>query len=130
MASALQDAGRAKLVGETTFGTGTILTDFGLDDGSVLSIGTVEWLTRAGRSVWHTGVQPDVVVQLPAGASPLTPATLRSLSEPGLLSSGDAQLLEALQLLRGGAYETTDSVLWHTPRVAAPPSNLARRRRA
>ncbi|MGO9178974.1 MAG: S41 family peptidase [Candidatus Limnocylindrales bacterium] len=102
VASALQDAGRAKLVGETTFGTGTLLTDFGLDDGSVLSIGTVEWLTRAGRSVWHTGVRPNVVVQLPAGASPLTPAELRTPPDSGVLSIGDTQLIEALKLLPGG----------------------------
>ncbi|MFI5258986.1 MAG: S41 family peptidase, partial [Candidatus Limnocylindrales bacterium] len=103
VASALQDAGRAKLVGVTTFGTGTLLGDFALDDGSVLTIGMLEWLTRAGRSVWHTGVKPDVVVPMPAGASPLPTARLRTLQAAELLSAGDPQLLEALTLLQRSA---------------------------
>ena len=101
VASALQAAGRATLVGETTAGTGTLVGDFQLADGSVLEIGTLEWLTRAGRSVWHTGVTPDVAVQLPGGAGPLTTAMLRTLQASGLLSTGDAQLLQALTLLQG-----------------------------
>ena len=40
VAGALQDAGRAKVVGETTFGTGTVLSEYDLSDGSALRVGT------------------------------------------------------------------------------------------
>ena len=49
VAGAIQDAGRAKVVGVTTFGTGTVLGEFPLSDGSALRIGTVEWLTQGPR---------------------------------------------------------------------------------
>ena len=62
---ALQDAGRATIVGETTFGTGTVLGEFELSDGSALRVGTVEWLTPEGRRIWHEGIAPDVAVDLP-----------------------------------------------------------------
>ena len=45
---AIQDAGRAQIVGIKTFGTGTVLGEFPLSDGSALRIGTVEWLTPKG----------------------------------------------------------------------------------
>jgi carboxyl-terminal processing protease len=51
VASALQDSHRATITGQTTFGTGTILGQFSLTDGSALRIGTVEWLTQNGRSI-------------------------------------------------------------------------------
>ena len=99
VASALQDAGRATLMGQTTFGTGTGLAEYLLDDGSLLSIGIVEWLTRAGRSVWHTGVKPDIALALPNGAMPITPIELTAYAAGALRSSGDTQLLKAMELL-------------------------------
>jgi carboxyl-terminal processing protease len=44
-AGALQENGRARLVGETTTGTGTVLQPFTLSDGSVLRLGVTNWLT-------------------------------------------------------------------------------------
>ena len=55
VSGALQDAGRAQIVGVTTFGTGTVLGEFELSDKSALRIGTVEWLTPKGRQIWHDG---------------------------------------------------------------------------
>ena len=104
VASALQDAARAKLVGEQTSGTGTWLASVSLDDGSLLEIGTAEWLTRNGRSVWQVGVAPNVEVALPDRAEPVTPAHFRRSGKLSLQSAGDAQLLKAVQLLgRGGS---------------------------
>ena len=62
---AIQDADRGKVVGEKTFGTGTVLGRFNLSDGSALSIGVERWLTRDGRPIWHEGLEPDVKVALP-----------------------------------------------------------------
>ena len=75
VAGALQDAGRATVVGETTFGTGTVLQEFPLSDGSVLLLAVEEWLTPKGRVIWHQGLDPDITVALPSDAEPLLPLT-------------------------------------------------------
>src|SRR5207237_441655 len=79
VSGALQDAGRAKLVGETTFGTGTVLNTFNLSDGSAMLVATLQWLTPNGRVIWHEGIKPDDKVSLPSGGLPLTPATLKTM---------------------------------------------------
>jgi carboxyl-terminal processing protease len=103
VSGALQDAGRARLVGETTFGTGTVLNQFDLSDGSALLLATEEWLTPEGRVIWHQGIAPDVEVALPANASPLLPMAEEGLTAEQLQASDDAQLLKALELLTGSA---------------------------
>jgi carboxyl-terminal processing protease len=100
---ALQDAGRATVVGETTFGTGTVLQEFPLSDGSVLLLAVQEWLTPSGRVIWHQGLEPDVAVTLPSDAEPLIPRTERDLTAEQLRDSSDAQLLRALDLLTGAS---------------------------
>ena len=93
---ALSDAGRAQTVGETTFGTGTVLTQFPLSDGSALVLAIQEWLTPSGKTIWHTGLTPDIVVSLAAGVTPLFPDAEKGLSQTQLQSSGDQQLLDAM----------------------------------
>ena len=99
VSGALQDAGRAEIVGETTYGTGTVLGTFKLSDGSALRVGTVEWLTPDGRRIWHEGIAPDVAVKLPDGAAPLSPDALKDLTKSSLQDAKDAQLLKALQVI-------------------------------
>jgi carboxyl-terminal processing protease len=101
VAGALQDAGRAQLVGEKTFGTGTVLSEIGLSDGSALLLAVEEWLTPDGRLIWHQGIPPDVVVTLPQDGRPLFPTEEEGLSSDALRSADDAQLLRALALLTG-----------------------------
>ena len=96
VAGALQDAGRAKLIGETTFGTGTVLVTYPLSDGSALSLAIQEWLTPSGHTIWHTGLTPDTVVSLAAGVTPLFPEAEKGLSMAQIQSSGDQQLLAAI----------------------------------
>jgi carboxyl-terminal processing protease len=98
-AGALQDAGRAQLVGETTFGTGTVLNQFPLSDGSALMLAIEEWLTPKGRTIWHQGIAPDVTVQLPQSTNPLTPDTEKGMTLDQIKSSGDAQLIKALDMI-------------------------------
>jgi len=100
---AIQDAARGQVVGQKTFGTGTVLGRFELADGSVLRIGTERWLTRNGRPIWHEGLDPDVTVALAANATPLTPDDISttSMTAAQLKASTDAQLLKALDLLTG-----------------------------
>lgn len=99
VASALQDAGRATVVGERTFGTGTVLARFDLADGSALRIGTIRWLTPKGRAIWHEGVEPDVSAALPEGVAPLSPEEVGALTPTELGASVDGPLREALTRL-------------------------------
>ena len=99
MAGALRDAHRGPLVGETTFGTGTVLTEFKLADGSALLLAIEEWLTPAGDVIWHKGINPNFVVPLSANVLPVTPETARSMTAEELQHSSDAQLLKAMELL-------------------------------
>ena len=98
VAGALQDAGRAKVVGERTFGTGTVLGEFALSDGSALRIGTVEWLTPKGRVIWHEGITPDVVVARPEAVAPVVPDDLESMTAADVGKLTDPQLERAIEL--------------------------------
>jgi len=100
VAGALQDAGRAMLVGETTFGTGTVLQPFPLSDGSMLLLATAQWLTPNGRVIWHKGIEPDVPVELPPGATPLLHAIKEALTPEVLETTDDIQFLRALEAAR------------------------------
>ncbi|MCA9978730.1 MAG: hypothetical protein KC413_23385, partial [Anaerolineales bacterium] len=121
VAGALQDAGRATLVGETTFGTGTVLNEFDLSDGSAMLLATEQWLTPQGRLIWHQGITPDEVVALADGERPLQPEASRDMTADELLASGDAQLLQALQLLNPDLSFFTDSPQTATPANLATP---------
>jgi carboxyl-terminal processing protease len=98
-AGAIQDHDRGLTVGETTFGTGTVLEPFALDDGSGLLLGTSQWLTADGRLIRKQGIEPDVLVELSFGADLLFPRELDETSVEELLGSEDTQLLKALELL-------------------------------
>jgi carboxyl-terminal processing protease len=100
LAGALQDAHRATLEGETTFGTGTVLSQFQLSDGSALLLATEEWLTPAGRVIWHHGISPDVTSALAKDAIPLLPEGESGMTAAQLQTSSDAQLLRAVDLLK------------------------------
>jgi carboxyl-terminal processing protease len=96
---ALQDARRATIVGETTFGTGTVLNEFYLSDGSAMMLAIQEWLTPNGQSFWHKGIDPQIQVSLPANVAPLTPTQIKDLTAAQLQSSQDLQLMKAIDLL-------------------------------
>jgi len=108
VSGALQDAGRATIVGATTFGTGTVLGEFELSDGSALRIGTVEWLTPDGRRIWHEGIAPDVPVAIGEGVNPTTPDDVRAMSPAQVAATDDAPLARALMLVAGESVATTD----------------------
>ena len=99
LAGAMQDHERAQLVGQTTFGTGTVLQPFILEDGSALLLGTRQWLTPEGRLIRKQGISPDYEVELPIEADLLTPEEIEQLDETEVAASEDTQLLKALELL-------------------------------
>ncbi len=98
-AGAIQDHGRGKIVGETTFGTGTVLQPFTLSDGSALLVGTRQWLTPSGRLIRKHGITPDEAVTLPIEADLVSPEEAKALTPEELAASNDAQLLRGLELL-------------------------------
>ena len=105
---ALQDAGRAHVVGEMTFGTGTVVNTFPMADGGALTVGTERWLTPKGRAIWREGVAPDEAVELPVGATLVTPDDFETLGTDGLAGTDDTQLAAALRALaRQQAAEAT-----------------------
>jgi carboxyl-terminal processing protease len=99
LAGALRDNDRAPVVGETTFGTGTVLSEFVLRDGSSILLGVAEWLTPDGDFIRNTGIAPDVRVSLSEGTEPLTPDDARDLTRGEILEK-DAQLRTAYEKLQ------------------------------
>lgn len=99
LAGALKDAHRAELIGETTFGTGTVLNEFPLSGGSAILLAIEEWLTPDGNSFWHKGIAPEM--QVTNDTMPLVPAAIQGMSASELQASGDDQLLAALKWVEG-----------------------------
>jgi len=91
LAGALQDNGRAKLVGEKTFGKGLIQSLFDLNDGSGIAVTVAKYETPNHRDIHKLGIQPDVEV-------PLEAITLTQVG-----TSADNQYQAAVELLSGNS---------------------------
>ena len=63
VAGALQDYGRAKVIGEKTFGKGVGQTSYTLANGGELTLVTFEWLTPKRRAINKEGITPDIPVK-------------------------------------------------------------------
>jgi carboxyl-terminal processing protease len=103
----------ATVVGETTFGTGTVLSSFGLGDGSSLLLGTELWLTPDGTLIKNQGIRPDVLVGLPESQVPFVPVSGR---EPGAEEITENQLQYAIEVIESGQAGEQN------PTFDAPPS--------
>ncbi len=86
VAGALQDYGKATLVGKKTFGKGSVQDLQHLKDGSSLKITIAKWLTPKGRSIQDEGIVPDVEVVAADGSPDKKPK--------------DTQLDRALEILK------------------------------
>ncbi|GCE03283.1 S41 family peptidase [Dictyobacter aurantiacus] len=108
VSGSLKENGRATVIGERTYGTGTVLQPFNLADGSQLLIGTQEWLTPQGHFIRNSpdkhdgGITPNIEVKLPATGTILTPndENQGNLNAQQILKSKDTQLIKAIQYLQ------------------------------
>ena len=96
LAAALSENGAGTTIGQTTFGTGTVLNGFPLSDGGLLVLGVQLWLTPHGEQVWKVGVAPDIPVALDNLSDRVRPQTGKTMTSAQLKSSGDTQLQAAI----------------------------------
>ena len=88
VAGALQDTGRAKLLGETTYGKGSVQNWIPLSDNQgAVRITIAKWLTPNGRTIDKKGLTPDIVVPMTAddvkaGKDPQLDAAVKQLTSP------------------------------------------------
>ncbi len=87
VAGALQDAGRARLIGEKTFGKGSVQTTRRLSDGSTIHVTIAHWLTPKGRQIHEVGLEPDIAVEI---------------TEQDVAAANDSQLNRAVEFLTTG----------------------------
>jgi carboxyl-terminal processing protease len=101
VSGALKDNHRAIVMGVKTFGTGTVLDEFDLSDGSAILLGTSEWLTPNGQFIRDRGIQPNIEVNLKANSSPITPSieSQGNFTLQQIFSSVDTQLVGAIRYL-------------------------------
>ncbi len=98
LAGALKESVGAKVVGETSFGKGTVQNVTPLKDGSNLKFTTGKWLTPKGNWINEKGIVPDVKVAYPSYASlPYLNASLEM--KTGLQSESVKAAEEMLQVL-------------------------------
>jgi carboxyl-terminal processing protease len=92
VAGAIQDTKRGTILGETSYGKGSVQTLEQLSgDNGVVRVTIARWLTPTGRSIHKLGITPDVTV---------------ALTDDDRAAQRDPQLDKAVNLLKGGGQST------------------------
>jgi carboxyl-terminal processing protease len=94
VAGALKDQHRAKLMGRTTFGKGSVQTIIPLSDDRAVKLTTSLYYTPSGVSINHRGIAPDIELE----RDPKPPATPVPADAP--LKQRDADVKRALEELK------------------------------
>jgi carboxyl-terminal processing protease len=102
LAGALQEAGEYPLIGETTFGKGTVQQAVEMGDGSNIKLTLYKWLTPKGNWIHQKGIQPTLQVQQPAFFN-VHPLTVEKTLERDM---NDEQIQYAQTMLKGLGFET------------------------
>lgn len=101
LAGALQDHGRALIVGDKTFGKGSVQTVMPLSNGRAIKLTTSRYYTPSGASIQDRGITPDRQLKDTSVEDALA-ATAEHRTEAGqALLQKDGQLRQALIMLRG-----------------------------
>jgi len=95
VSGSLQARHRAQLLGNKTFGKGSVQVDFQLSDGSDLHLTIEHWFLPDGRQIDKVGLQPDVAVDLAQKSD------MFDVVQPALGYARDTQLNKALAILEG-----------------------------
>ncbi len=85
LAGALHDQRNAKLIGQQSFGKGTVQQIKELNDGSTIKITVAHWVLPSGKIIDHEGLKPDVEV---------------SISDADTAKKNDPQLTKALEVIK------------------------------
>ena len=109
VAGALQDNKRAVLVGETTYGKGSVQNIMPLDDGNALRLTTARYYTPSGRCIHEKGIEPDIAMTTEEWVNAMmkrnyeeNPELFPDKSKPANLDhAADRQLERALDVLKG-----------------------------
>ena len=125
VAGALQDQRRALVIGDRTFGKGSVQTVYPLEDGSGLRLTTALYYTPGGRSIQEVGIQPDIEVSARVASAPVKEGSRRlrerdleghfthddtddEAGEGGAKADGDEaadlQLARAIEVLKSWTY--------------------------
>jgi len=86
VSGALQDAGRALIVGTQSFGKGSVQTILPMESGAAVRLTTALYYTRNGRSIQAQGITPDIIVQ---GKSPTPLKADKNVEKLNLLKESD-----------------------------------------
>lgn len=108
LSAALRDNNRATLIGEKSFGKGTVNISTDLKDGGQLYVSIAKWLTPNGTQIDGVGIRPDVPVQL---------------SNDDIDQRRDVQLFKALDILRGTSFTPETALTPQPTTVATPDAN-------
>lgn len=101
LAAALQEAGNYPLIGETTFGKGTVQQAIQMNDESTLKLTLSKWLTPDGNWIHKKGITPTITINQPA-IFQTQPLNIDSTLERDMTSE---QVEHAQAMLRGLGYE-------------------------
>lgn len=105
VAGALKDHGRALIVGEQTFGKGSVQTITPLENGGALTLTTALYYTKSGSSIQARGVRPDIEVQRREGPNvqeenstgPVSQNNIREEDLPGAINNPSGNLSDGGQ---------------------------------
>ena len=121
----LQDLKRAVLVGERTFGKGSVQSIIPLQDGAALRLTTAKYYTPSHRVIHEKGITPDIIV-------PLTPEEISALMlkrTPGAVETLPPERRRAVEAVRDLQLERARDLLrglmlfshWQAPEKSAKP---------
>ncbi len=109
VSGALQANTRAKLVGMTTVGTGTVLVPFTLSDGSMIRLGVTHWLTPDMRLIKGQGIEPDVMIEQEPDVPKVNAYLLQEAEDLATVQEEDLQFNAALLLLESTVAEQPEA---------------------